>query len=242
MGPVRHTRRGEVRVVGSGDGGPDGPSGGTAQRTDRRPSAAACGSGLRASGKAGLKAAAGVVLAVAAVVSACGGPRRTLGAAPVSGGRSSPAAVAGTSDAAVVQAWITAVQTVYRYDREPWPAIRRSLIAGTPPLQLFPDLGRYFTGAALSGVVQSVVGIKLQELNGAKIDRLGSPTVVSMRGSTATVADCGYDSGTTTATGKPGPATLDGGAGYGKGKWTLRRLGAQWKIASGQITVVSSCP
>ncbi|MDA8280379.1 MAG: hypothetical protein M0Z63_08185 [Actinomycetota bacterium] len=185
--------------------------------------------------------AVGVVLMVAAVVSGCGGSKSASDRPSSSGGRSSPTAVATASDAAVVQAWTAAEQTVYRYDREPWPAIRRSLIAGTPPLQLFPDLGRYFTGAALSGVVQSVVGIKLQELTGAKVDRLGSPTVVSMHGNTATVASCGYDSGTTTATGKPGPATLDGGAGYGKGQWTLRRLGAQWKIASFSTTSVSSC-
>lgn len=185
--------------------------------------------------------AVGVVLMVAAVVSGCGGSKSASDRPSSSGGRSSSTAVATASDAAVVQAWTAAVQTVYRYDREPWPAIRRSLIAGTPPLQLFPDLGRYFTGAALSAAEQSVVGIKLQELTGAKVDRIGSPTVVSMHGNTATVSGCIYDSGTFTGDGKPGPESLDGGAGYGKGTWVLQKIGSEWKVARGQAKGVVSC-
>ena len=143
--------------------------------------------------------------------------------------------------AAVIQAWRAAEQTVYRYDREPWPKIRAKLIAGTPPLQLFPDLARYFTGPALSAVVQSVVGIKMDELTGAKVDRLGDPTVTSLHRTSATVSSCGYDSGTTTADGQPGPATLDGGAGYGQGTWSMSLTENNWKIALGEAKSVRKC-
>lgn len=143
--------------------------------------------------------------------------------------------------AAVIQAWRAAEQTVYRYDREPWRKIRAELIADTPPLAVFPDLGRYFTGPALSAVVQSVVGIKMDELTGAKVDRLGDPVVTALHGRTATVSSCGYDSGTTTADGQPGPATLDGGAGYGQGTWTMSLTEHTWKIVSGEAVSVRKC-
>ena len=240
MGPVRHTHRGEGPAAGGGFS-PYGRSGWVVQRSGRWWNAGPRRAGPRVPGAAGLMGAVGVVLTVAAVLSGCGGPRSASGRASSSGGRSIPTAVAAARDAAVVQAWTAAVQTVYRYDREPWPAIRRSLIAGTPPLQLFPDLGRYFTGAALSAAEQSVVGIKLQELTGAKVDRIGSPTVVSMHGSTATVAGCIYDSGSLTGNGKPGPESLDGGAGYGRGTWVLQRIGSDWRISLGQAKSVASC-
>lgn len=143
--------------------------------------------------------------------------------------------------AAVIQAWRAAEQTVYRYDREPWPKIRAKLIAGTPPLAVFPDLGRYFTGPALSAVVQSVVGIKMDELTGAKVDRLGDPVVTALHRTTATVSSCVFDSGTTTRTGEPGPATLDGGSGYGRGNWLMVEVRDQWKIDAGQASQVLSC-
>lgn len=143
--------------------------------------------------------------------------------------------------AAVIQAWRAAEQTVYRYDREPWPKIRAKLIAGTPPLQLFPDLARYFTGPALSAVVQSVVGIKMDELTGAKVDRLGDPTVTSLHRTSATVSSCIFDSGTTTASGTPGPTTLDGGSGYGQGHWLMAQVNNEWRIQAGQANQVASC-
>jgi hypothetical protein len=141
----------------------------------------------------------------------------------------------------ILQAWRTAEQTVYRYDREAWPAIRQRLVAGTPIAEVFPDLPRYFTGPALVAVETSVADIKLDRLNGAKVDRLGNPMVVSLHGSTAVVESCGYDSGTTTSTGQPGPAVLDGGAGYGRGKWLLDRTEGGWKIAGFSTQEVSTC-
>jgi hypothetical protein len=141
----------------------------------------------------------------------------------------------------ILQAWRTAEQTVYRYDREPWPTIRQRLVAGTPIAEVFPALPRYFTGPALAAVETSVADIKLDRLNGAKVDRLGTPTVVSLHGSTAVVESCGYDSGTTTSTGQPGPAVLDGGAGYGRGKWLMDRTRGAWKIAGGTSRAVSKC-
>ncbi|MCK4176017.1 hypothetical protein [Aciditerrimonas ferrireducens] len=141
----------------------------------------------------------------------------------------------------ILQAWRTAEQTVYRYDREPWPTIRQRLVAGTPIAEVFPALPRYFTGPVLDTVETAVAEIKLDRLNGAKIDRLGHPTVVSLDGNSAVVESCIYDSGTTTSNGSPGPSALDGGAGYGIGKWTLRRIDNSWKIYSGITKKVSRC-
>lgn len=170
-------------------------------------------------------------------------PAKASPANHVTGSTSGRAHTAANTDtpAAVIQAWRAAEQTVYRYDREPWPKIRAKLIAGTPPLQLFPDLARYFTGPALSAVVQSVVGIKMDELTGAKVDRLGDPTVTSLHHARAIVSGCVYDSGTTTADGQPGPATLDGGAGYGEGTWAMSLTAGNWKIASGEAKSVDKC-
>jgi hypothetical protein len=146
-----------------------------------------------------------------------------------------------TATAQVLAAWTAGEQTVYRYDREPWPAIRQRLLAGTPIEEVFPALPRYFTNPVLEEVETSVADIKLDRLNGAKVDRLGHPRVVLLKKSIAVVESCGYDSGTTTSTGQPGPAALDGGPGYGLGKWVMVKTSSGWKIKAGEARPVNKC-
>ena len=80
------------------------------------------------------------------------------------------------------------------------------------------------------------------QLNGPTTYNLGHPTVSALTPTTATVTGCIYDTGTTTASGKPGPATLDGGgAGGYSGTWNLQLVDGSWKIITFKTSSVSKC-
>ncbi len=142
---------------------------------------------------------------------------------------------------AVINAWESAEQTVYEYNQRPWQQDRAGLVAGETSGDLFPKLSLYFVNPALSTVATLLVGVKMGQLNGPTTYNLGHPAVSSLTGTTATVTGCIYDSGTTTASGKPGPTTLDGGAGYGQGSYTLELVSGSWKIAAFQTHSVPTC-
>ena len=115
--------------------------------------------------------------------------------------------------AAVLSAWESAQQTLYGYLQAPWQQDRANLVAGQTAATLWPNLANYFVDPALKSEQTFLVGVKMGQLNGPTSFDLGTPKVSALTPTTATVAGCIYDTGTTTAAGKPGPATLGGGAG-----------------------------
>jgi hypothetical protein len=142
----------------------------------------------------------------------------------------------------VVNAWESAQQTLYGYLQAPWQQDRANLVAGQTAATLWPDLANYFVDPALKSEQTFLVGVKMGQLNGPTSFDLGTPKVSALTPTTATLTGCIYDTGTTTAAGKPGPATLDGGAGSGQGSWMLQLIGGSWKIASFKTSSVAKCP
>ena len=116
---------------------------------------------------------------------------------------------------AVLNAWESAEQTLYGYLQGPWQQDRANLVAGETSADLWPKLADYFTNPALQSEDEFLVGVKMGQLNGPTTYNLGHPTVSALLRPTATVTGCIYDTGTTTAAGQPGPATLDGGGAGG---------------------------
>jgi hypothetical protein len=152
--------------------------------------------------------------------------------------KSTPASARQT---AVLNAWESAEQTLYGYLQGSWQRDRADLVGGETSADLWPKLADYFSNPALQSEDEFLVGVKMGQLNGPTTYDLGEPTVSTVSPTSATVADCIYDSGTTTASGKPGPATLDGGAGGGQGIWDLALLGGSWKIVNFKTTSVQKC-
>jgi hypothetical protein len=151
-----------------------------------------------------------------------------------------PAGTASTQQAAL-NAWLAAEQQLYAYADEPPAPLRADLVAGQTTADLFPKLADYYVNPALQSEGIFLIKLKTQLLNGPTTYNLGSPTVTALTVSTATVAFCTSDTGTTTATGKPGPLTLDGGAGGARGTSNLELVAGSWKVASGQTTGVAKC-
>ena len=151
-----------------------------------------------------------------------------------------PAGTASTQQA-VLNAWLAADQTLYAYMDEPPAPLRADLVAGQTTADLFPKLADYYVNPALQSEGIFLIKLKTQLLNGPTSYNLGNPTVTAQTATTATVAFCTSDSGTTTATGKPGPLTLDGGAGGARGTSNLELVAGSWKVASGQTTGVAKC-
>lgn len=147
----------------------------------------------------------------------------------------------GAKQAAVLNAWESAQQTLYGYMDQPWPQVRADLVAGETSADLWPELADYFSNPALQSEGVFLIGVKTSQLNGPATYNLGHPVVTSVTASTATVTGCIYDTGTTTASGAPGPATLDGGVGGGKGWWDLELLDGSWRITTFEQTSVSQC-
>jgi hypothetical protein len=141
----------------------------------------------------------------------------------------------------VLNAWLAADQTLYAYMDEPPASLRADLVAGQTTADLFPKLADYYVNPALQSEGIFLIKLKTQLLNGPTTFNLGSPTVTALTATTATVAFCTSDTGTTTATGKPGPLTLDGGAGGARGTSNLELVAGSWKVASGQTTGVAKC-
>ena len=156
---------------------------------------------------------------------------------------STPTATSGTgTGTAVLNAWESAQQTLYSYLQAPWQQDRANLVAGETAATLWPNLANFFANPALQSEQTFLVGVKMGQLSGPSSFNLGSPKVSVLTPTSATVTGCVYDSGTTTTGGKPGPATLDGGAGGGNGSWTLALVGGSWKIASFKTSSVAKCP
>lgn len=193
-------------------------------------------------------AALAVAVAAAGCSSGSSAPRTHPN---VPGSTSTTAAPTGTSTTtsaplnaartAVLDEWESAQQTLYGYLQGTWQQDRADLVAGETSTDLWPKLANYFTGTALQSEDEFLVGVKQGELNGPTTYNLGHPQVSSLTTSSAVVTGCIYDSGTTTAAGKPGPATLDGGAGGGSGTWDLELADGSWKITAFKTTSVSKC-
>lgn len=187
-------------------------------------------------------------MAIAVVVSGCSsGPTthpstsssvtRTTG----SSATTTTSTLAGSTQTAVLNAWESAEQTLYGYLQGTWQQDRADLVAGETSADLWPKLADYFVDPALQSESTFLVGVKTGQLNGPTTYDLGHPTVSSLTAATATVTGCIYDSGTTTANGQPGPATLDGGAGGGQGTWDLQLVSGSWKISNFKTTSVPKC-
>lgn len=145
------------------------------------------------------------------------------------------------TQAAVLNAWESAEQTLYGYLQGSWQQDRADLVGGETSADLWPKLADYFTNPALQSEDEFLVGVKMGQLNGPTTYNLGHPTVTAVSPNSATVTGCIYDSGTTTDSGQPGPATLDGGAGVGQGTWNLVLSGGSWKIVNFKTTSLPKC-
>jgi len=145
------------------------------------------------------------------------------------------------AQAAVLRTWFAGEQLYYRYMDEPPAPIRADLIAGETAGILFPDARDYATGNSLQSEYLTLMNMKLSLLNGPAHYNLGHPRITSFTGTTATVASCVSDSGTTTATGAPGPRNLDGGSGGAKGVGYFILEGGRWLAYGGQFSGVSQC-
>ena len=147
----------------------------------------------------------------------------------------------GATQAAVLNAWESAQQTLYGYMDQPWPQIRADLVAGETTADLWPELTNYFSNPALQSEGVFLIGVKTTQLNGPSTYNLGHPIVSSVTATSATVTGCIFDTGTTTATGAAGPATLGGLVGGAHGWWNLELLQGTWRITTFRTTWVSQC-
>ena len=154
-----------------------------------------------------------------------------------------PAGTASTQET-VLKAWLAAEQQLYAYMDEPPAPLRADLVAGETTADLFPKLADYYVNPALQSEGIFLIKLKTQLLNGPTSYNLGSPSVTALTATTATVAFCTSDTGTTTAAGTPGPLTSrrnDPAVGGVRGTSDLVLVGGSWKIASGQSTGVAKC-
>ncbi len=166
-------------------------------------------------------------------------PRKTTTSRPAS--TNTVSGSEGATQAAVLNAWESAQQTLYDYMDQPWPQARADLVAGETTADLWPELADYFSNPALQSEGVFLIGVKTSELNGPATYNVGHPVVTSVTATAATVTGCIYDTGTTTASGAPGPVTLDGGVGSSSGWWDLELLDGSWRITTFEETSVSRC-
>jgi hypothetical protein len=151
-----------------------------------------------------------------------------------------PAGTASTQQT-VLNAWLAAEQQLYAYMDEPPAPLRADLVAGQTTADLFPKLADYYVNQALQSEGIFLLKLKTQLLNGPTTYNLGNPTVTALTATTATIASCISYTGTTTASGQPGPLTLAGGSGGYTGTWHLELMTASWKIATFETTGVAKC-
>ena len=156
-------------------------------------------------------------------------------------GSTSATTASSQASAAVLNAWESAEQTLYGYLQASWQQARADLVGGETSANLWPKLADYFSNPALQSEDEYLVGVKMGQLNGPTTYNLGHPMVTAVTPTTATVSACLYDTGTTTAAGQPGPATLGGGAGYASGTWQLQLVDGSWRITTFHTTTVAKC-
>jgi hypothetical protein len=113
-----------------------------------------------------------------------------------------PAGTASTQQA-VLNTWLVAEQQFYTYMDEPPAPLRADLVAGQTTTDLFPKLTNYYVNPALQSENLFLLKLKMQLLNGPTSYNLANPTVTALTPTTATVAFCTSDTGTTTASGQP---------------------------------------
>ena len=193
---------------------------------------------------------AGVAIA-AVVLAGCGSaaavrtaPSPSTTSTPKEAGATSTSALGsgGSLATAVLSSWESAQQTLYGYLQAPWQQDRANLVAGESAATLWPNLANYFAEPALDSEQKLLVGVKMGQLNGPASFDLGTPRVSALTSTTSTVTGCIYDTGTTTATGQPGPSNLDGGgAGGYQGTWNLLLVSGSWHITSFKTSSVSRC-
>lgn len=90
-------------------------------------------------------------------------PRKTTTSRPAS-----TTTLSGSEDAtqaAVLNAWESAQQTLYSYMDQPWPQIRADLVAGENSANLWPELADYFSNPALQSEGVFLIGVKTSQLN-----------------------------------------------------------------------------
>ncbi len=115
-------------------------------------------------------------------------------------------------------------------------------MAGETSADLWPKLADYFSNPALQSEDVFLIGVKMGQLNGPTTYNLGHPAVSGLTATTAIVTGCIYDTGTTTASGQPGPATLDGGgAGGYSGRGISSSLTARGRSPTFETTSVPKC-
>lgn len=188
-------------------------------------------------------------VAIAVVVAGCSSgpathPGRSSSVTRTSGSSATTttSTPADTTQAVVLNAWESAEQTLYGYLQGTWQQDRADLVAGETSADLWPKLADYFVNPALQSENTFLVGVKMGQLNGPTTYDLGHPVVSALAATTATVTGCIFDTGTTTATGQPGPSTLDGGgAGGYRGTWDLQLVSGSWKITNFKTTSVPTC-
>jgi hypothetical protein len=196
--------------------------------------------------------AAILVVATLTMAACSSGPDSNLQTAPskpkplTTSSTANPKLPAGTASVqrTLLNTWLAAEQQLYAYADEPPAPLRADLVAGQTTADLFPKLADYYVNPALQSEGIFLIKLKTQLLNGPTSYNLGNPTVTALTAATATVAFCTSDSGTTTASGQPGPGTLDGndpGTGGVRGTSDLVLVAGSWKVASGQSTGVAKC-
>ncbi len=158
-----------------------------------------------------------------------------------SAGTTTTSSPASATQTAVLNAWESAEQALYGYLQGSWQQDRADLVGGETSANLWPKLADYFTNPALQSEDEFLVGVKMGQLNGPTTYNLGHPTVTAVTPTSATVTACIYDTGTTTASGQPGPPTLGGGAGYASGTWQLQLIDGSWRITNFHTTTVAKC-
>lgn len=142
---------------------------------------------------------------------------------------------------AVLATWVAAEKQLYAYMDEPPAPLRADLIAGESGGELFPKLADYYTGAALTSEMLGMINLKLSLLNGPTHYNLGTPSIQSITSSTAILAFCGTDTGTTTSSGAPGPLDMDGGSGGARGESYFSYVNGSWLVYDFKTTGVESC-
>jgi hypothetical protein len=141
----------------------------------------------------------------------------------------------------VLNAWVTAEEHLYAYMDEPPAPLRADLVAGQTTADLFANLASYYVNPALQSEGIFLLKLKMQLLNGPTKYDLGHPTITALTSTTSSVESCVSDTGTTTASGQPGPVTLAGGAGGYTGTWQLEKVNAAWKITTFATKGVTKC-
>ena len=214
-----------------------------------RTRAGTCDAGARRWWNQGAAAAAVLVVAALTMAACSSGTDPNLQTTPskpkpsTTSSTANPNLPAGTASTqqTVLNAWLAAEQQLYAYMDEPPAPLRADLVAGQTTADLFPKLADYYVNPALQSEGIFLLKLKTQLLNGPTTYNLGNPTVTALTATTATVASCISDTGTTTASGQPGPLTLAGGSGGYTGTWHLELMTASWKIATFETTGVAKC-